>query len=254
MAMLLGDDGKPLSMRVSSGLGAAMGILDIFKGKLVDPTLYPGVHAGGDVVTTTLDAVVKWGRKSSLWPMPFGTACCAIEFMAVSLSHYDLARFGAEVLRFSPRQADLMFVAGTVPDKLAPVMKMIYDQMPEPKWVISMGVCASSGGFYRSYHVMQGIDEVIPVDVYVPGCPPAPEGLIAAIMKIQEKIKNGEQAKRPQGENRLGAPGDGAIDRRARRHAWALDDAERAKQGLKPRGVLELRVLPTQEDKPVSHG
>jgi NADH-quinone oxidoreductase subunit B len=225
-----------------------MGFLDIFKGKLLDPTAYPGVHGGGDIVTTTLDAVVKWGRRSSLWPMPFGTACCAIEFMAVSLSHYDIARFGAEVLRFSPRQADLMFVAGTVPDKLGPVLKQIYDQMPEPKWVISMGVCASSGGFYRSYHVMQGIDEIVPVDVYVPGCPPAPEGLIAAIMKIQERIKNGEQTKRPQGEKRVGAPGDGAIDRRERRNAWALDDAERGKQGQKPRGLLQLRVIPEPED------
>ena len=123
-----------------------MGLVDLFKGRFVDPT-YPGVHAGGNVVTTTLDAVVKWGRKSSIWPMPFGTACCAIEFMALSASHYDIARFGAEVLRFSPRQADLMFVAGTIPDKLAPVLKTIYDQMPEPKWVISMGVCASSGSF-----------------------------------------------------------------------------------------------------------
>src|SRR5260370_11357501 len=160
--------------------GFNMGLLDLFKGKFVDPT-YPGVHAGGDIITTTLDAVVKWGRKSSLWPMPFGTACCAIEFMAVSFSHYDIARFGAEVLRFSPRQADLMFVAGTIVDKQGPILKTIYDQMPEPKWVISMGVCASSGGFYRSYHTMQGIDEIIPVDVYVPGCPPAPEALIVAL-------------------------------------------------------------------------
>ena len=207
-----------------------MGLLDLFKGKFVDPT-YPGVHAGGNVITTTLDAVVKWGRRSSIWPMPFGTACCAIEFMALSASHYDIARFGAEVLRFSPRQADLMFVAGTIPDKLAPVLKTIYDQMPEPKWVISMGVCASSGGFYRSYHVMQGIDEIIPVDVYVPGCPPSPEGLLAAVMKIQERIKNGEQAKEPQGAHRLGAPGEGAIDRRARRQAWAEDDAARQREG-----------------------
>jgi NADH-quinone oxidoreductase subunit B len=230
-----------------------MGILDIFKGKLLDPTAYPGVHAGGDVITTTVDAVVKWGRKSSIWPMPFGTACCAIEFMAVSLSHYDIARFGSEVLRFSPRQADLMFVAGTIVDKQGPVLKTIYDQMPEPKWVISMGVCASSGGFYRSYHTMQGIDEIIPVDVYVPGCPPSPEALLRALMKIQERIKNGEQAKRPQGEHRLGALGDGAIDRRERRHAWALDDAERAKQGLPPRGTLELKVLPQQDDE-AHHG
>ena len=171
-----------------------MGLLDLFKGKFVDPT-YPGVHGGGNVITTTLNAVVRWGRRSSIWPMPFGTACCAIEFMAMAASHYDIARFGAEVLRFSPRQSDLLFVAGTIPDKLGPVIRTIYGQMPEPKWVISMGVCASSGGFYRSYHVMQGIDEVVPVDVYVPGCPPSPEGLIAAVMKIQEMIKNGEQTK-----------------------------------------------------------
>ncbi len=227
-----------------------MGLLDIFKGKFVDPT-YPGVHGGGNIVTTQLDALVKWGRKSSLWPMPFGTACCAIEFMAVSASHYDIARFGAEVLRFSPRQADLLLVAGTIPEKLAPVLKTIYDQMPEPKWVISMGVCASSGGFYRSYHVMQGIDEIVPVDVYVPGCPPAPEGLLAAIMKIQERIRNSEQTQAPQGAVRLGAPGDGAIDRRERRQAWARDDAERQAQGLKPRGLLELRVIP---EEPESHG
>src|SRR6266481_6501627 len=198
-----------------------MSLLDIFKGKHLDPTAYSGVHAGGDIITTTLDAVVKWGRKSSIWPMPFGTACCAIEFMAFTASHYDVARFGAEVLRFSPRQADLMFVAGTIPDKLAPVLKTIYDQMPEPKWVLSMGVCACSGGFYRSYHVMQGIDEIIPVDVYVPGCPPSPEALIAGIMKIQERIKAGEQQRTPQGEAQLGAFGAAAIDRRARRAAWA---------------------------------
>jgi NADH-quinone oxidoreductase subunit B len=185
--------------------------------------------------------------------MPFGTACCAIEFMALSASHYDIARFGAEVLRFSPRQADLMFVAGTIPDKLAPVLKTIYDQMPEPKWVISMGVCASSGGFYRSYHVMQGIDEIIPVDVYVPGCPPSPEGLLAAIMKIQERIKNGEQAKQPQGEHRLGAPGAGAIDRRERRQEWAKDDAARQREGKPPRGVLALRVL-NQDPEDAQHG
>jgi NADH-quinone oxidoreductase subunit B len=215
-----------------------MGLLDVFKGKFLDPT-YASVHGGGDIITTRLDAVVKWGRKSSIWPMPFGTACCAI---------------GAEVLRFSPRQADLMFVAGTIPDKLAPVLKTIYDQMPEPKWVISMGVCASSGGFYRSYHVMQGIDEIIPVDVYVPGCPPSPEGLIAALMKIQERIQKGDQAKAPQGEHRLGAPGDGAIDRRERRLAWAQDDGQRATQGLRPRGLLELRVLPDEAGRGTPHG
>ena len=230
-----------------------MGILDILKGKLVDPTLYPGVHGGGDIITTTLDAVVKWGRRSSIWPMPFGTACCAIEFMALSASHWDLARFGAEVLRFSPRQADLMFVAGTIVDKQAPVLKLIYDQMPEPKWVISMGVCASSGGFYRSYHTMQGIDEVIPVDVYVPGCPPSPEALIAAVMKIQERIKNGEQTRAPQGAHRLGAPGEASLERRARRQVWASEDALQARAGKPPRGQLQLRVLPDQP-KDEHHG
>ena len=231
-----------------------MGLLDIFKGKLLDPTAQAGVHGGGNIVTTTLDAAVRWGRKSSIWPMPFGTACCAIEFMALTASHYDLARFGAEVLRFSPRQSDLLFVAGTIPDKLGPVLKTIYDQMPEPKWVISMGVCASSGGFYRSYHVMQGIDEIVPVDVYVPGCPPSPEGLIAAVMKIQEMIQNGQQAKAPQGAHRVGVPGDGAIDRRARRAAWALEDEDRAVQGLPARGVIPLRVLPPEPAKTGHHG
>jgi NADH:ubiquinone oxidoreductase subunit B-like Fe-S oxidoreductase len=136
-----------------------------------------------------------------------------------------------------------MFVAGTIVDKEGPILKTIYDQMPEPKWVVSMGVCASSGGFYRSYHVMQGIDEIIPVDVYVPGCPPSPEALIAAVMKIQERIKNGEQAKAPQGAHRQGVSGEGTLDRRARRAAWGRDDAERAQQGLPPRGVIPLRVV-----------
>ena len=139
-------------------------------------------------LTTQLDHYVNWGRKNALWPMPFGTACCAIEFMSVVSSHYDLSRFGAEVVRFSPRQSDLMIVAGTVVDKMGPVLKQIWDQMPDPKWCIAMGVCASSGGFYRAYHVMQGIDEIIPVDVYVPGCPPTPEGLMYGILQLKEKI------------------------------------------------------------------
>src|SRR5512140_2094551 len=165
-----------------------------------------GMPSGSaDFFTTRLDNLVAWARKNSLWPLPFGTACCAIEYMSIVSSHYDLARFGAEVVRFSPRQADLLIVAGTVVDKLAPVLRTIYDQMPEPKWVISMGVCASSGGFYRSYHVMQGIDEVVPVDVYVPGCQPSPEGLLAALMKIQERIQASEHTKEPQGQARLGA-------------------------------------------------
>jgi NADH-quinone oxidoreductase subunit B len=231
---------------------AILDALDVLKGKFIDPT-YPGVHAGGNIITTTLDAVVKWGRKSSVWPMPFGTACCAIEFMAFTASHYDVARFGAEVLRFSPRQADLMLVAGTIVDKEAPILKLVYDQMPEPKWVVSMGVCASTGGFYRSYHTMQGIDEIIPVDVYVPGCPPSPEGLIAALMKIQDRIQRGVQTRAPQGAHRLGAPGEGAIDRRQRRTAWAKDDEERADKGLPPRGVIPLRVI-QDDDNGGHHG
>lgn len=147
------------------------------------------------ILTTVLDRMAAWARSGSLWPMPFGTACCAAEFMAVISSHYDVARFGSEILRFSPRQSDMMVVAGTVTDKQAPILKLIYEQMCEPKWVISMGVCASSGGFYRSYHVLQGIDEVVPVDVYVPGCPPTPEGLLYAIIKLQERINRGEPSR-----------------------------------------------------------
>lgn len=139
--------------------------------------------------TTKVEDFIKWGRKNSLWPLPFGTACCGIEYMAVLGSHYDASRLGAEVVRFSPRQSDLLVVAGTITEKMAPVLKKIYDQMLEPKWVISMGVCASSGGFYRSYHVRQGIHDIIPVDVYVPGCPPTPEAVIQGILKIQEKIE-----------------------------------------------------------------
>jgi NADH-quinone oxidoreductase subunit B len=175
---------------------SSMGLLDIFKGKLLDPTAYSGVHAGGDIITTRLDAVVKWGRKSSIWPMPFGTACCAIEFMAFTASHYDVARFGAEVLRFSPRQADLLFVAGTIPDKLGPVLRTIYDQMPEPKWVLSMGVCASSGGMFNNYAIVQGVDQIVPVDVYVPGCPPGPETLMHGILTLHDQIRTGELLKR----------------------------------------------------------
>ena len=147
---------------------------------------------GTTYVTTKLEQVVNWARGNSLWPLPFGTACCAIEFMSMVSSHYDISRFGAEVVRFSPRQADLMIVAGTIVDKIAPVLKKIYDQMPEPKYVIAMGACATSGGFYRSYHVVQGIDEIIPVDMWVPGCPPTPDGLMYSILKLKEKIERGE--------------------------------------------------------------
>jgi NADH-quinone oxidoreductase subunit B len=143
-------------------------------------------------LTTKLDAVINWGRTNSLWPLPFGTSCCGIEMMATLCSDYDMARFGAEAVRFSPHQADLLIVAGIVNAKMAPVLRNVYDQMAEPKWVISMGACASSGGIFDVYSVVQGIDTVVPVDVYVPGCPPAPEGLMHALLTLQERIRRGE--------------------------------------------------------------
>jgi NADH-quinone oxidoreductase subunit B len=141
-------------------------------------------------LTTKLDAVVNWARTNSLWPMPFGTACCAIEMMATAASRYDLARFGMERMSFSPRQADLLICAGRVSYKMAPVLRKIWEQMPSPKWCISMGACASSGGVFDVYSMVQGIDTIIPVDVYVPGCPPRPEGLIYGMMKLQQLIKD----------------------------------------------------------------
>jgi len=146
-------------------------------------------YLGDTVLTTTLDKVVNWARKSSIWPATFGLACCAIEMMATAASRYDIARFGSEVFRASPRQADLLIVAGTVTQKMAPIVKLIYDQMPNPKWVIAMGACAASGGMFKSYAVVQGVDELFPVDVYIPGCPPRPEALLWGIIKLQEKIE-----------------------------------------------------------------
>ncbi|HLX71802.1 MAG TPA: NADH-quinone oxidoreductase subunit NuoB [Verrucomicrobiae bacterium] len=142
----------------------------------------------GDVVVTRVDAAINWFRKNSLWPMPMGLACCAIELMAAGASRFDIARFGAEVMRFSPRQSDVMIVAGTVTYKMALAVKRIYDQMAEPKWVIAMGACASTGGMYRSYAVLQGVDNILPVDVYVAGCPPRPEALLDALIKLQGKV------------------------------------------------------------------
>jgi NADH-quinone oxidoreductase subunit B len=141
-----------------------------------------------EIITTRLDSLVNWARKSSLWPATFGLACCAIEMMATTDSRHDLARFGSEVFRASPRQADVMIVSGRVSRKMAPVLRRIYDQMPEPKWVISMGACATSGGVFDNYAIVQGVDKIVPVDVYIPRCPPRPEMLIHAVMMLQDKI------------------------------------------------------------------
>ena len=143
----------------------------------------------GNVIFTQLDAIMNWTRKNSLWPMPMGLACCAIELMATAAPRFDIARFGSEVMRFSPRQCDVMIVAGTVTYKMALAVKRIWEQMPEPKWCIAMGACASSGGMYRSYAVLQGIDQLIPVDVYVSGCPPRPEALLEGLIRLQKKIE-----------------------------------------------------------------
>ncbi len=145
-------------------------------------------EAGLPVALTTVDKLVQWGRSNSLWPMTYGLACCAIELMATGASRFDISRFGAEVMRFSPRQADVMIVSGTVTYKMALSVKRIWEQMPEPKWCIAMGACASSGGMYRSYAVLQGIDHLLPVDVYISGCPPRPEALIEGLMKLQKLI------------------------------------------------------------------
>jgi NADH-quinone oxidoreductase subunit B len=183
--------------------------------------------SGESWLTTRFEKLEEWAQTRSFWPLPFGTACCAIEFMGVVSSHYDVARFGYEVVRFSPRQSDILIVAGTINDKMGPVLKKIWEQMPDPKWVISMGACACSGGFYRAYHVMQGIDEIIPVDVYVPGCPPSPEGLIYGILQLKERVQR-ERKLRPRKP-----PAD------QEEGVAATDDAERVTRPLAGSGAKE---------------
>ena len=162
------------------------------------------LHLEHNFITARIENLVKWSRARSCWPATFGLACCAIEMMATGAAHYDLARYGMEVFRASPRQADLMIVAGRVSQKMAPILRQIYDQMMEPKWVISMGVCASSGGMFNNYAIVQGVDQVVPVDVYAPGCPPGPETLMNAILTLHEKIETGELTRRRK-ENSGGA-------------------------------------------------
>ena len=156
----------------------------------VNPNIIEKPEQG--ILITRLSAIVDWGRKNSLWPFPMGLACCAIEMMGAVASRFDISRFGAEALRFSPRQADMMLVAGTVSKKMAPMLKKLYDQMPEPKWAIAIGACASSGGMMNSYSTVQGVDEIIPVDLYISGCPPRPEAVLDALILLQRKIQAGE--------------------------------------------------------------
>ncbi len=163
--------------------------IDVENGQKVVKDLTFGNPTPEGVVLTTLDSAVNWMRKSSIWPMTFGLACCAIEMMSMGAARFDIARFGAEVFRPSPRQSDLMIIAGRVSNKMAPVIRQLWEQMPEPKWVISMGACATSGGVFQNYALVQSVNQVIPVDVYVPGCPPRPEQLIYAITLLQEKIQ-----------------------------------------------------------------
>lgn len=151
-----------------------------------------GKDGSSSFFTTRLDALINWGRTNALWPLPFGTSCCGIEMMATLSADYDMSRFGAEVVRFSPRQSDLLIVAGIITSKMAPTLRTVYDQMSDPKWVMSFGACASSGGIFNVYSVTQGIDTVLPVDVYVPGCPPAPEGVLHALLRLQDRIRKGE--------------------------------------------------------------
>lgn len=170
---------------------------------MVEVTKAPEGFEGPGFFATSLDKVVGMARKNSLWPLPFATSCCGIEFMATMGAHYDFARFGAERLSFSPRQADLLMVMGTISKKMGPVLRQVYEQMAEPRWVLSVGACASSGGIFDTYSVLQGIDRIIPVDVYVPGCPPRPEQILDGVMRIQELVQSESLRRRDSEEYRL---------------------------------------------------
>jgi NADH-quinone oxidoreductase subunit B len=188
----------PVQRRLAAGITpvrrAASAMFDPAAARAAEPVEHEEIPH--NVVTGRLEDLVKWARRNSVFPATFGLACCALEMMASGAAHYDLARYGMEVFRASPRQADLMIVAGRVSNKMAPVLRQVYDQMVDPKWVISMGVCASSGGMFNNYAIVQGVDQIVPVDVYVPGCPPGPETLMHGIVTLHEMIRSGELLKR----------------------------------------------------------
>jgi NADH-quinone oxidoreductase subunit B len=210
------------------------------------------------VLLTSVEKLVNWTRKSSFWPATFGLACCAIEMMATGAARYDLARFGMEVFRASPRQADLMIVAGRVSQKMAPVLRQIYDQMPDPKWVLSMGVCASTGGMFNNYAIVQGVDHIVPVDMYLPGCPPRPEMLIDAILKLHEKVMHeplGDKRRRAieAQEARDGAP---VVAPGAMPSSYRFDKRRKAEwiQAVKEGREEQLRIENWMHDMATSKG
>jgi len=179
-----------LGVNIPDFSGDSVPIVEARSLRPLEDTDFMPTHQGG-IITTTLEQVTHWGQSNSIWPALFGLACCAIEMMAWGASRWDVARFGSEAFRASPRQADLMIVAGRLSNKMAPVLRQIYDQMPDPKWVISMGACASTGGVFNNYAIVQGVDQIVPVDVYVPGCPPTPDMLMYGFTMLQDKIKRG---------------------------------------------------------------